>query len=91
MLKNPEREFAVYLDERYTYGEAYAEAAALAVALRDGAGDCFLDDDLRLRDVAFFFAKGSLHRQADGDAFEVAEYGRPGIPDDHFSLCSLPE
>ena len=38
MLKNPEREFAVYLDERYTYGEAYAEAAALAVALREDYG-----------------------------------------------------
>nr|BBD50097.1 O-succinylbenzoic acid--CoA ligase [Haliea sp. ETY-M] len=38
MLKYPEREFAVYRDERYTYGEAYAEAAALAVALREDFG-----------------------------------------------------
>lgn len=35
MLKHADSEFAVYRDERYTYGEAYAEAAALAVALRD--------------------------------------------------------
>ena len=38
MLKHADKEFAVYRDERYSYGEAYAEAAALAVAMQQDYG-----------------------------------------------------
>ncbi len=38
MLQHAAKDFAVYLDERYTYGEAYAEAAALANALQQRYG-----------------------------------------------------
>ena len=58
---------------------------------REAAAGWLFEDDLRLRDVAFFFAKGSLHRLAGGVDFELAEDDCPSFPDDRFSLCSLPE
>lgn len=38
MLKHADKEFVVYRQERITYGEAYAQAAALATALREDFG-----------------------------------------------------
>jgi acyl-CoA synthetase (AMP-forming)/AMP-acid ligase II len=38
MLNHAEKEFAVYRDERYTFGESYAQSAALARALIDDYG-----------------------------------------------------
>jgi acyl-CoA synthetase (AMP-forming)/AMP-acid ligase II len=38
MLKHADKDFAVYLDERYTFGESYAMAASLARALLDDYG-----------------------------------------------------
>jgi acyl-CoA synthetase (AMP-forming)/AMP-acid ligase II len=38
MLNHGDKDFAVYLDERYTFAEAYAESAALARALTEDFG-----------------------------------------------------
>lgn len=38
MLKHADKPFAVYREERYSFGEAYAMAAALATALREDYG-----------------------------------------------------
>ncbi|MEE4279191.1 MAG: class I adenylate-forming enzyme family protein [Halieaceae bacterium] len=38
MLKHADKDFAVYLDERYSFGESYAMAASLARALIDDYG-----------------------------------------------------
>mgnify|MGYP001801989097 CR=1 FL=1 len=38
MLGHGEKDFAVYLNERYTFAEAYAQAAALAQALQQDFG-----------------------------------------------------
>ena len=44
MLQHAQKDFAVYLDERYNYGEAYAEAAALATALQQADGAARISD-----------------------------------------------
>ncbi|MEM6485753.1 MAG: class I adenylate-forming enzyme family protein [Pseudomonadota bacterium] len=38
MLNHADKDFAVYLDERYTFAEAYAHASALACALQQDLG-----------------------------------------------------